>query len=299
MTTSILIIGGNGYIGSRLINDLPYSTHSVDTCWFGKDLDYGQRADYRTLSKEYLRRFDAVILLAGHSSVRMCAGSMVSSWSNNVTNFIHLVKKLDKSQLLIYASSGSVYGDSPAAASEDDALSFRPINNYDLTKYSLDVHASSFIKDGYNIVGFRFGTVNGWAPNIREELMINSMTKRSVETGNILINNKHIVRPILGIADIPRAVDAVINRPAAGIYNVASFYATVDDISSSISTILSSDVCEQPDVAGVYNFIMDTTKFEQTFQFEFKETIESIVNEVVSHLDSMTFSNRNQYTNYE
>jgi nucleoside-diphosphate-sugar epimerase len=297
----VLVIGGNGYIGSRIINDLQpnYDLHSVDQCWFGKDLDYSIKKDYRNLSKEELSKFDVVILLAGHSSVKMCEGEIASSWINNVNNFISLIKKLDKSQLLIYASSGSVYGSNNSVSKEDIPLEFKPINNYDLTKYSLDLHAQNFIKEGYQIIGFRFGTVNGWSPNLREELMINSMTKRSVEQGVIAINNKNIVRPILGIEDICRAVDTVMQNPSSGIYNLASFYTTVDEISNKVSNILSSKIKENPDVAGAYNFIMDVDKFKNTYNFEFKSSVNSIVNELVNNIDSTTFSNRNEFKKYE
>ena len=301
MAKSILVLGGNGYIGARLIHDLQelYQIHSVDTCWFGKDLNYSHVVDYRKLSKEHLSKYDVIILLAGHSSVKMCAGEVFSSWNNNVNNFVNLVRKLDKEQTLIYASSGSIYGDTHAATNEEVELTFKPINHYDLTKYTLDIHAHSLINEGHNIIGFRFGTVNGWSPNIREELMINSMTKRSIETGSILINNRKIVRPILGIADISRAMDAVIKNPISGIYNLASFYDSVEGISDRVSSILSTTVGTQADVTGAYDFIMDTGKFQRTFDFAFKETVISIVDELTTKFDQTTFSNRNLFIKYE
>jgi len=301
MAKQVLVIGGNGYIGSRLIHDLSsiYNMSSVDICWFGKNLGSSLEADYRTLSKAYLSKFDVVILLAGHSSVKMCEGIITSGWINNVNNFVDLVGKLDKSQLLIYASSGSVYGSKNLITTEDVSLNFKPINYYDLTKYSIDLHAEKFIKDGYKIVGFRFGTVNGWSPNIREELMINSMTKKSVEQGVISINNKNISRPILGIADISRVVDKVIQNPISGIYNLASISATVEDISASVNNMLSSKIIETPDVAGAYDFMMDVTKVTKTYDFTFQESIKSIVTELTDNIDKTTFSNRNRFIRYE
>lgn len=301
MAKKILLIGGNGYIGSRLTHDLQYTydIQSVDVCWFGKNLGFSNEVDYNLLTKEYIAKFDVIVLLAGHSSVKMCQGESGSSWNNNVNNFINLTHKLDKEQTLIYASSGSVYGDTHSSTNEDTQLIFKPINNYDLTKYTLDTIAQSMILKGYNIVGLRFGTVNGWSPNVREELMINSMTKHSIETGNILINNKHIVRPILGIADISRAIDAIIKKPIPGIYNLASFYDSVEKLSSQVSSLLNSNINVQPDMIGTYDFIMDTTKFQKTFDFEFKETVNTIVDELSTQFDVATFSNRNQFLKYE
>ena len=301
MTKSILIIGGNGYIGSRLVHDLnsTYSVESVDLCWYGKDLQYSYIIDYNNLTKEYLSKFDTIILLAGHSSVKMCIGDVNSSWNNNVNNFNTLVNKLDKAQLLIYASSGSVYGITDVPLTEDIHITFKPINNYDLTKYSLDLNAQKFISEGYNIVGLRFGTVNGWSPNVREELMINSMTKKSIESNILTVNNVDINRPILGITDLTHAIKVIINNPKFGIYNIASFCDTVENISSNVSQVLHSNVQRSTDMPNSYNFLMDVNKFKTDYNFVFNDTTASIVTELANKIDMLTFSNRNQYKKYE
>lgn len=301
MAKKVLIIGGNGYIGSRLIYDLhtTYDIHSVDICWFEQADSHIEVRDYKHLTKQELSKYNAIILLAGHSSVKMCDGPVLSSWSNNVNNFIDLVNKLDKTQTLIYASSGSVYGSSNETSVEDIPLKFKPINNYDLTKYSLDVQAEKFIRDGYSIVGLRFGTVNGWSPHIREELMINSMTKKALYDGEIVINNKTITRPILGINDISRAVKSIVDNPVSGIYNLASFADTVQNISGYVSNMLNAKVEETINVSGAYDFVMNTDKFKSTYDFEFSESIKSIVTEISDKFEKANFSNRNKFIRYE
>lgn len=297
----ILIIGGNGYIGSRLLYDLytKYEIHSIDICWFNKPTGNNKIQDYKTLTEDELSKFDVIILLAGHSSVKMCDGPLDSSWNNNVNNFVNLVRKINKHQLLIYASSGSVYGLCSSQAKEDDNIIFKPINHYDLTKYTLDIQAQRFMSLGYNIVGLRFGTVNGWSPNTREELMINSMTKKSLLEQELFINNPDIKRPILGITDIVLAMDTIIQNPVPGIYNLASFTDTVTNISSYIGSTTGSEIITTPSQKGIYDFDMSTDKFRQTFNFNFTQTIDSIVNELVSKLDDTSFTNRNKFIDYE
>jgi nucleoside-diphosphate-sugar epimerase len=299
MSKSVLIIGSEGYIGSRIAHDLQnvYDIHGIDICWFGQSNNYTEVKDYNQLTKEELSKYHTVILLAGHSSVKMCDGPVLSSWSNNVNNFIDLVNKLDKGQILIYASSGSVYGSTNITSVEDVPLKFKPINNYDLTKYSLDVHAEKFIQNGYNIIGLRFGTVNGWSPNIREELMINSMTKKAIREGSISINNKTIKRPILGISDISKAMTKIIEKPISGVYNLASFNDTVQSISTYISNSLDANIEETINISGAYDFNMSTDKFQSVYNFNFDESIESIVNELVDKDNN--YSNRNIYIKYE
>jgi len=298
---SILVIGGNGYIGSRLVYDLQsmYHLDIVDICWFGKNLVDSFQEDYKNLTKEYLSKFDTIILLAGHSSVKMCNGTINSSWNNNVLNFINLVEKLDKEQTLIYASSGSLYGVNDKIQTEDDVIKFKPINSYDLTKYSLDLNAHKFINQGYKIIGLRFGTVNGWSPHIREELMINSMTKNSIEHNQLLVNNIQINRPILGISDLTRAIVSIVDNPKSGIYNLASFCDNVDNISQTISNITGSKIKYTADTANNYDFNFSVYKFEQTYNFKFQDSTTSLVNEIITNIDQTTFSNRNQFKIYE
>ena len=301
MSKRILIIGGNGYIGSRLIYDLhtTYQITSVDICWFSKTYANNITKDYKNLTKQELLNYDVIILLAGHSSVKMCDGPILSSWNNNVNNFVNLIHKLEKNQILIYASSGSIYGLSSSCSREEDQILFKPINNYDLTKYTLDTQAKNFINLGYKIIGLRFGTVNGWSPNTREDLMINSMTKKSLLEGELFINNPNIKRPILGINDISLAVSKIIANPIAGIYNLASFVDTVGNISDVVGKTFNSEIVETPAQKGIYDFDMDTTKFKQVFNFEFKSTIDSIIKELVDNVEVTSFSNRNKYIDYE
>jgi nucleoside-diphosphate-sugar epimerase len=300
MSKSILLIGGNGYIGSRIYHDLnlKYNIKNIDLVWFGNNID-SEVKDFRHLTTKYLEKFDIILLFAGHSSVKMCDGPVLSCWNNNVNNFINLIKKIDKSQLLIYSSSGSVYGSNNLNSKEDFVLQFKPINNYDLTKYTIDIEAKKFISEGYNIVGLRFGTVNGFSPNTREELMLNSMIKSSIVNKKIIINNKTINRPILGLNDLVYAVEKIISNPIPGIYNLASFTDNVENFSKYVSNYCGSSIIETVNVGNNYDFIMDTEKFTKAYNFRFTCSPISLIKEIIDNFDNIKFSNRNIFINYE
>ena len=71
----ILLIGGNGYIGSRLYKQLKnkqYSVDNLDLCWYGKIYDETIVKNYDDLTKQELEKYTHIILLAGFSSVGMC-----------------------------------------------------------------------------------------------------------------------------------------------------------------------------------------------------------------------------------
>ena len=61
-----LIIGSGGYIGSRLTNEIEAT--GVDINWFKKGKE---DIDFKDLTRDYYSEFDNIILLAGHSSVKM------------------------------------------------------------------------------------------------------------------------------------------------------------------------------------------------------------------------------------
>lgn len=275
---NILILGGCGYIGSRLYLHLQ-PTHKVETVdleWFGNEINpKNSRIDFRTLTTDQLNKADVVILLAGHSSVPMCKNDMMSSFRNNVVNFVELLNKL-KSQKLIYASSSSIYGNTQDIAAPETWERYDPKTFYDLNKQEIDYYAKLSNVEFY---GLRFGTVNGWSPNLRTDIMLNKMYQDAVSKGTIEVFNKHIFRPILGIDDLCRAVESIINGGNhRGIYNLASFNASVGDISEAISEALEGQVqIVDRGISQTYNFSINTTKFRDIYNFEFQASVDSIV----------------------
>jgi nucleoside-diphosphate-sugar epimerase len=295
----VLILGGDGYIGSRLRQVLRQS-HFVktnDICWFSHD-ETSDRRDYQKLTREELAEFEVVVVLAGHSSVPSCNGALPGPWLNNVTNFTDLLEKLDD-QLVIYASSASVYGNSaPGERHKETNKIFVPVNNYDVTKYALDQQAIIANLNGRRVIGLRFGTVNGWAPNLRVDVMINSMY-HSVQMGTgIQVMNKQISRAMLGIEDLCRAVNRCIERPVPGIYNLASFNATVGEIAKAVSAKLGVDIVDRGATVNAYDFALDTRLFEQTFDFTFTATPATIVDSLIESYEQSTPQWRDKYIVY-
>ena len=174
--SKILLIGGNGYIGSRLQQSLDVDV--VDTNWFN---DEGSGEDFKDLTSKHYDDYDTVILLAGHSSVKMSEGNLNSCFNNNVRNFIDLIEKLD-GQRLIYASSSSVYGSVGGKTVNEKYYGFEPYNQYDISKHTADLYAQ---KSDVEYYGLRFGTVNGCSPVLRTDVMINAMVNSALRDGHI------------------------------------------------------------------------------------------------------------------
>lgn len=288
----ILLLGGNGYIGSKLYPKLCETNQvdSVDLCLFGADLGYSKKIDY---SKVDVSTYDTIICLAGHSSVQMSEFDARRSWKNNVENFIQLCEKLSPTQMLIYASSASVYGSGKAKATEETSINFHTINNYDMQKITCDLIANRYIKNNRHIVGLRFGTVNGSSPNTRKELMLNSMVKNAIETNTITIKNLSVRRAILGIDDLINAILVILDKKIpSGQYNLSSFNSNVQDMANAVSKKLNARINTLPDDPVSYDFEMDTSKFQQVANFKFTETIDSIIDKLITQYESVHYDNR-------
>lgn len=271
----VLVLGGAGYIGSRLVDSLRndgYNVSTVDLCLYGGQADYV--VDYNKLSAGVISEFDVVILLAAHPSVQTCEADPEGSWKNNVDNFRGLLGKLRKDQLLIYASSGSLLQGNTKNFGEDQPF-HSPLNNYDMQKQVIEMLAQR--SDKYTI-GLRFGTVCGYSYNPRLELMVNSMYMDAKATGTINISNKNKHRAILGLGDLTKALKAILSHPAppGGIYNLCSFDRSIGQIAEGIGDY---KIIEGPD-SKTYDFNMFINKFKSTFDWQPEETIQSICAEL-------------------
>ena len=304
----ILIIGGNGYVGTQLYNYLGSNVDVIDTCWFGKVIEDTIVADYKTMSKEFYSEYDTIILLAGHSSVKMSEASSNSCFNNNVKNFIRLLEKLNDRQKFIYASSSSVYGSVGGRTVNEKYYGFEPYNQYDISKHTADLYA---VKSELQYYGLRFGTVNGYSPILRTDVMINAMVNSALRDGEIKLFIKDTMRPILGLKDLCGSVETIIDNDTdeRGLYNLASFNKTAEQIAYEVGNVMSVPVIEyETDPTNItntkiqtktYNFSISTLKFRKTFKFKFKETVESITESLVNNWDTMKKTDRSKAFDYE
>jgi len=299
----ILLIGSAGYIGTKLVMDFEKISEiklcNIDIGWFSKNKTFEQ-LDYKYLSKNFVEKHDVVILLAGHSSVQMSEQNYESTFNNNVTNFINLCKILDNSKIkFIYASSASVYNDLNVLKYDEnwksDSINFK--NPYDLTKSLLDKLINNFNIEYY---GLRFGTVNGWSPHARNDVMLNAMTYHALNTGEIILLNPDTNRSILDIEDLSACIRAILNNKndLRGIYNLSSFNITSEKAAEIVSQKTNSKIILKENTNKNYDFILNCEKFCNNFNFKFNGNAESITDGLIKNYKNIFFSNRKEKIKY-
>lgn len=291
----ILVIGGAGYIGSSLVRHVreqQFDVTTVDLGWFGNVQPSDLTVDFAKVGKSFYSDFSHVVLLAAHSSMAMCQDNYQSAWANNVTNFSSLLSKLDSEQVLIYASSGSVYGQGGKGRLESMSLASAQIE-YDLTKQIIEQLA---VGAKCKTVGLRFGTLGGFNHVARSDLMLNAMTISAKNNGYIQCFNGTNHRSILGINDCVRAIVTIIEQDQLveknDIFNLASFSGSIESFAIGAANILSSSIIIEDLITNKFSFELNCNRFINRFNFTFTDTAESIITGLLENYDKITWSPR-------
>lgn len=203
----ILVTGGAGYKGVILVKRLLDRGHAVtllDNFMYGYDSVLHLvpepnlktvQLDVRNLEKKHLAEFDTVIHLAGISGMPACAANPHSAQVINVDATRRLVSYLGSGQLLIYASTTSIYGASGGEC--DEKVPVEPPSLYASTKYE----AEKIVQERPNSISLRFATVFGTSPKMRNDLLVNDFTYRAVNDRSLVLFAGHSKRTFMHILD--------------------------------------------------------------------------------------------------
>ena len=268
---SVLLIGGYGYIGSYLQSKLQQAGISYSIC---DDLRRGNplgirglEQDYSMLGVDYCSQFDVVLWFAGHSSVQRALDDPVGALDNNCINLFRLARNLNPSTKLIYASTASLYSSIKSgdvlASSEKDLVQIPYQNAYDMSKFTFDYMSENFLSNCYAI---RMGTVSGFSPNLRAELLFNAMNISAVTKGEVIVKNKNSYRTILLLDDLWLLIKALLERDAQpGVYNAGSFSGTIGQFSKWIASAWDARVVDQGS-SETYSFLLDTSRMDELIE---------------------------------
>jgi nucleoside-diphosphate-sugar epimerase len=234
MKKNVLILGSQGYLGSRLSEYLKqrgYNCSGMDTGFF-KDGVLTSIDSINTISKDArlvvesdLEGSDSVILLAGISNDpfgHMTSEQIYDPTRDYALKIASMCKKL--SIQFIYPSSCSVYG-----AANDDFLSedsqTNPQTSYSINKLQVEEGLSLLAEENFTPIALRFGTVYGISPRIRFDVVINMLCGLALTTKKITLNSNGMAwRPHLHIDDACQSFQRCLDwNPKKGelvIFNV-------------------------------------------------------------------------------
>lgn len=215
----VLVIGGGGYVGSKLCPSLVAQGHKVavyDTFWYGQHVlphtVHKITGDIRDIQRlrPFIGRADAVIHLACISNDPSFDMNPEFGKSINLDcfpDFCKLIKEQDVKRF-IYASSSSVYGIHEGTVVENSKC--KPLTDYSRFKLACENHLrqADMGRTVWTIV--RPATICGAAPRLRLDLIVNILTMSALRNQKIIVHGGNQLRPNLHINDMVMAYSQLL-----------------------------------------------------------------------------------------
>jgi nucleoside-diphosphate-sugar epimerase len=309
----ILVAGGAGYVGSVLIPrllDRGYDVNVVDLFWFGNHLPSQVgvlNKDIFDITVDDLKPYEQVIFLAGLSNDPMAEFSPSKNFIFNAAapSYLAYTAKKAKVKRYIYASSCSVYGYTENELYDEG----RPVGStypYGISKLQGEQAATQLSDDDFSVIALRKGTISGYSPRMRFDLIINTMFKNAVKEKLITVNNPSIWRPILSIEDAAtayiRAIEA--NYKLSGIFNVASGNYTVGEIGDLVRNAVEERLSLRVNlnikhIQDFRNYKVDTQKASNVLSFHPEGDVKSIVGTLVDNMQKFQDWDNPLYSNIQ
>ena len=293
----ILIAGGAGYVGSVLVPkllDRGYEVDVLDLLWFGNHLPKATKViqkDILDVTEAELRGYDQIIFLAGLSNDPMADYSPSRNFVSNAAGPVYLayLAKRVGVKRFIYSGSCSVYG---YTVNElyDETSPTTPIYPYGISKLQGETGVLQLVDSNFSVIALRKGTICGYSPRMRLDLVINTMFKTAVSERAIIVNNPSIWRPILAIQDAANAYVRSIecSESISGIFNVASGNYTLgelgDYVHDGIRKYLKIDIkLTIKHLHDLRNYKVSWEKAVKTLSFKPQFDVKGIVRELVEN----------------
>ena len=287
----ILILGGCGYIGTKLTNDLLKKNLKIvvyDSQWFGNFLKPHKnlkviKGDIRSIDNKIFKNINTVIHLANIANDPGVDLNPNLSWEVNVLSLLDILNKCKKNKVkhFIYSSSGSVYGIKKEKKVTED-LDLVPISTYNKTKMIAERIMLSFRDDLiYHII--RPATVCGYSLRMRFDVSVNNLTIQALKNKSINVFGGKQTRPNINIKDISRIFQYFMinkNKIKSGFYNAGFENTSILDIAKLVSENTGAKINVSLNNNDPRSYRLDSSKLLKT-GFEPKYTVKDAIQELI------------------
>ena len=312
MTTSILVTGGFGYVGSRLVPHLLELGHRVrvlDLVLYG---DHGLRALERNPAwPEWRGRFElvrgdirdpaAVVAAMRGIEVVIHLAAISNDPTGNIDEVLTRQVNFDAVGLLlalarrggvrrfVNGSSSSVFG-IKHETNVIERLEPEPLTAYSRMKMLSEWLVIAASSSDFCTVNIRPATICGWSPRQRFDLTVNKLTADAIRKRVITVHGGEQRRPNISMLDAVNLYGLLVDMDAARIngrtFNFGFENHKVIEIARLIQEQLSDlDVrLEVQDVVDKRDYHIASTSLSETLGYRPKGSIAHAVAELREHL---------------
>ena len=307
----ILVVGGAGYVGSVLVPALlerGYETDVIDLKWFGVHLPESVSVldtDILHCTAQDLDGYEQVVFLAGLSNDPMAEFDPATNFVANgaVPAYLAYLAKEAGVRRMIYASSCSVYG---YTVNElyDETRAVTSYYPYGISKLQGERGVLQMADESFSTIALRKGTICGYSPRMRFDLIVNTMYKTCVADSRIVVNNASLWRPILDIRDAVSAYLRAIQADysVSGVFNVASDNYTVgqvaDMVKDEMERLLERRIGLQiKHIQDYRNYKVEIGKARTVLGFEPSRNVRHMIDDIHANRDSYGDLDDDRYYN--
>ena len=302
----VLVIGGAGYIGSLLAEQLlekRYRVRVLDSLLYGDEplrpvkdhprfeLMVGDCRNIQDVVKA-VRGVESIIHLAAIVGDPACEQNQELARETNyaATRMLIEIAKGHGVRRLLFASSCSVYGAADVEVDENGAV--RPLSLYGQTKVSSEQALLEARSENFHPTILRFATVFGLGYRPRFDLVVNLLTAKAKQEGVITIFNGQQWRPFIHVRDLAAATVQVLETREAlvsgEIFNVGDkrLNHTLTQVAETIRQEFPNVRIEHVENSDRRNYRVNFQKIHDRTGFEARYTLREGVHELVQAFDA-------------
>jgi len=301
-----VITGGAGFIGSHISDALVNRGDDViifDNCFSGKIENIRHLVDSSSVSfikgsvtdqellKHICKDADGIFHEAAITSVPRSVHNPLASNEANITGTLNVLVAAQKSGIkkVVYASSSSVYGDTPTLPKRED-MTPNPLSPYAITKMTGEYYLKVFHElYGIDTVSLRYFNVFGprQDPNSQYSAVIPKfITKILHHESPIIYGDGSQTRDFTYVKDVVQANIRAMESDAQGVFNVAyGNRISLIKLAQTIMDKLGEDLpikFESSRSGDIHDSLADISAAQKAFEYAPEYTVTTGLEETIA-----------------